>query len=183
MSARDFPIPMPTRYDAAVLELRGQIKAIVRPRTYTLDDVTLTECRGRFAPGTHVIAHTIDYPTAIKGEVIFVGRVMKHDWCPSYIVRGFNEDKPSYRFREGLLSVYTAPKLRLVPPPEVIDANRMNRYIASFRAIDWAYQYSDDSRVFNANAKLVDALRAEQQIVDPKAVIWNAHPKARGVKA
>lgn len=51
----------------------------------------------------------------------------------------------------------------------------LDQYIAQLKAHDWFYEYSDDSRVWQAGRDVREQLRTAQRVLDPQGLIWNEH--------
>lgn len=51
---------------------------------------------------------------------------------------------------------------------------RRAQYEAALRGHDWAYEWSDDHRVWHDGRARREWLRGEQRAIDPDGAIWNA---------
>lgn len=52
-------------------------------------------------------------------------------------------------------------------------AEHLQAYIAALRSHDWAFEYSDDHRVWRAGKDSLEALREMHRQIDPDGMVWN----------
>lgn len=50
---------------------------------------------------------------------------------------------------------------------------RLQQYILALKAHDWAFEHSDDHRVWHAGKASLEALREAKRLIDPDGMVWN----------
>lgn len=52
-------------------------------------------------------------------------------------------------------------------------SEHLQQYILALKAHDWAYEYSDDYRIWRAGKASLEALREAKRLIDPDGMVWN----------
>ena len=61
------------------------------------------------------------------------------------------------------------------PSTGAVTERHLKAYQEALRGHDWAFEYSDDSRVWNRGRASLEALREAQRLIDPDGMIWNQY--------
>jgi len=54
-------------------------------------------------------------------------------------------------------------------------AHERMAYVLMLEGHDWAFEHSDDQRVWSAGTEKLKTLRAMQKSIDPERLMWNVH--------
>ncbi len=61
------------------------------------------------------------------------------------------------------------------PSTGAVTEQHLKAYLSALQSHDWAFEYSDDSRVWNRGRESLEALREAQRLIDPDGMIWNQY--------